>query len=195
MGHTHGQIAFNQLAHIVVGGEGRRDQDGLLNLVRVPVDMRAVIGQDLDFMPEGLRRAEAVPHVRVARHNAQGHLLPAGPNQNRRVGLLNRFGLKGRVVQMVMPARKFCPLPGPELFNQGDGLVQADQPLPGGGKGNVICLVLQRKPAAANPENQPSVADDIHRGRHFGQDRRVAIGIARHHDTQAHPLGCHSQRR
>ena len=49
--------------------------------------------------------------------------------------------------------------------------------------------MLQLVPARADAEIEPPVRDDVHRGADIGQHGRVAIGVARHHQPDAQPLG------
>src|SRR5437588_9683770 len=61
-------------------------------------------------------------------------------------------------------------------------------------KWDAVFAMLQLEPSGAEPENQPSAADDIHRRRHLGQHCRMPVGIAGYHQAETYALRRHRER-
>ena len=135
-----------------------------------------------------------MPDVGVPSDERLNHLGPHAADQDRGIRFLQRLGFEWRVGDLIVLALIGRLVLGEERLDEFDGL---DQPA-GASAGRVIRnserVVLQLEPAGAQPEDQPPAADVIDRGRHFGDDRGVAIRIAGHQQADLEPLGLGGER-
>ena len=120
----------------------------------------------------------------------------AGPaDADRRVRLLDRLRLAAGVVQLVvLPVegrRSLVSRPDDDL----ERLVEAVEPLLQRGQVDAVGVALLLVPAGADPELEPAVRDDVERGGHVRQHRRVAVGVAGHEHADPQPLRGLGQRR
>src|SRR5262245_29468484 len=129
----------------------------------------------------------------MARDKAQGDAFPACTYQNGWMGTLHRLRVQHGFVKMVVPAGEAGALLCPQLLDDHQGFVQPRQSLSNPRERNAIFAVLSFEPTCANTKNQATTADDIDSGRHLSQYRRMTVGVARDHNSQANVLGGHSQ--
>ena len=148
--------------------------------------------QHAHLVPEVLHvGGREVPDVGVARHDAQGELLAAAADDEGRIRLLDRLRLAAGLLELVVAPVEVGELLGPEPPGDLAGLAEAPDALAGRVERDAHALVLVLVPAGADAEIEATVGDHVHRGRHVGMDRGVAVGVARDHqpEAQARRLG------
>ena len=126
--------------------------------------------------------AGAVPDIGVASHHPH-HLIAAGPDPDRRMRFLDRFGSGDGVFEVVVTTFKGGALVCPERDHRVQRLTKAPDSMVEAL--DSIHLVFGLRPGGADAELQPSAGKVIDRHRHLGQHHRVAIGVAGHHATES----------
>jgi hypothetical protein len=144
---------------------------GDLDLGRVAAHVGAVPAQDLQLALDRLRVAEAVPDVRVLRHQAQRLALAAAADQHR--------DLAGRRGVQLAPAG----------LDPGQCPGQVVQPAAGGAEVVAVLLVVLLEPAGADAQDEPAVADVVDGAGHVRQQLGVAVAVAAHQGADLHPGG------
>src|SRR6266545_3736651 len=168
-----------------------RAQDSL----GIAPDGRAVLVEDLPLLRENVRAAPDVPVVGPARDDLERHLFAAAADHELGARLLDRLRHERRVVELVVLALEGRALLGPEHVQDLAGFIQTLEPLAHRIERQAVGLVLVLLPAGANAADEPATRDDVYVGRHLGQHRGMAVGIARDDRPDPHPLGERGQRR
>ena len=95
------------------------------------------------------------------------------------------FGSQASLVELVVAAVEVGELLGPEPPRDLAGFAEAPDTLAGRVERDPHTLVLVFVPTGADAELEAAVGDHVHRGRHVGMDRGVAVGVARDHQAEA----------
>ena len=141
------------------------------------------------------RSARVVPVLGPASHRPQRAVGPAPADADGRVGLLHRLGLTPRVVQLVVLPLEGRHGVGEQARDDLERLVEAVEPLLERGEVDAVGVALLLVPPRAETELEPTAGDDVERGGHVRQHRRVAVGVAGHQHADADPVRRLGQRR
>ena len=96
----------------------------------------------------------------------------------------------------VVPAVEIDPSFGVEQPpDERAGLFEAVRALAHGREVPAVGLVLADVPSRADAERDAAAGDDVDGGRHLGQERRVAVGVAGDEDAEPEPLRDRGHRR
>src|SRR5690348_4380537 len=166
------------------------DVDGTGDLAHVPADRGAVPGEDLLQLEPVLRAGhDGVPLLGPAGHRAQGALLAAAADGDRRVGPLDRLRLASRVGERdVSPAERRDRL-AQQADDGLDTLVEPVEPLTQRRQFDAVGVALHLVPPGAQADLQPSPGDDVHGRGHVRQHRRVPVDHAGYLGAQPDPPG------
>ena len=129
--------------------------------------------------------ADEVPVLGVARGDRQCALLAAAADADRRVRALRALGLVAGVLELVVLAVEVGGLLAQQAGQHLAGFLEPVEALLDGAQLDAVGARLLLVPAGADPELEASVGDDVERGGHVGQYRRVAVVDAGDQGAQA----------
>jgi hypothetical protein len=125
--------------------KGAAQEDPFLDGCRVAPDAPAVLLEQHDLGAQDLGRTERIPHLRMARDDAQRNLFAARADEYRRMRLLQRFGIEARILQFKILAVEIRPLLRPQQLDQLERLVEPAQALANGVERNAVFLMFQAR--------------------------------------------------
>ena len=172
----------------------RHAQDRLLDGGGVAVLVGAVALEHLELVGDlGRLGGEEVAGVGVAGDQPEGLLLAAPPDQDRRAGAADRPRRADRLGQPVVGPLVGAVVVAPHLMADLQRLLEALEALGHRGERHAVGEVLPLVPRGPDAELGPALGHDVERGDDVGQEPRVPVGDARHHQAQADPLGAPGQ--
>jgi hypothetical protein len=134
------------------------------------------------FVPEFLNvGATMVPDIGVLGHDAKGQLLATATDDERWIWFLDRFRFEASLRKLVVLPLKVGEMLREEPLGDFTRFSEAADALAWRVERDTHALVLVLVPAGADAEVDSTVGDHIHRGRHVGMDRGVAVGVACDH--------------
>ena len=135
--------------------------DRALDLAGLATELGAPLVEHRRLRRKVRGRPERVPGVGVLGDEPERHLLAAAPDQDRDVAL-------GRGSELTEP-----------VDEQGERVAEVAQPVRRGLEVVAVLRVVALEPPRADAEHEPTVADQVDRARHVGEQLRVAVRVAR----------------
>jgi len=166
------------------------------DLLRVAAEVLAVLVQDVALAGEIRRCApQEVPVLGKPGCSAERTPLTTTADADRRMGALDRLGLVAGIGELVVLALEGRRLVLEEPDDNFAGLLEAVATLARRAQLDAVGPRLLLVPPGPDPELQTSPRNDVEGGRHFGEDRGVAIMDAGHQSPHAQALRRLGQRR
>ena len=172
----------------IVADDAGAGADGSLDLRLVAADLLAVPAQDLVLALDALEAAADVAGVGVARNGPQRPLRTSAANQDREALLDRRRVVPDRLSPVVLLAGRALAVE--HAAHDADRLIQPAQALARrAAELDPERAVLGLEPGAADAQHRPAAADVVERGRHLGDERRVAERVGTDHEPDGGALG------
>src|SRR5216684_7971434 len=135
-----------------------------------------------------------VAGIGVLRHQLERHLLAITPDQQRDMWFLDALGLINCTTHPIIVALEVRLLLGPHRQNDLNRLAQMTQTLWRIRVLIAISAIFVLIPASPDAKVQATMREHVYGARHFCQQRRMAIAIARDHLADAYVPGITRQR-
>src|SRR5713226_7180335 len=135
-----------------------------------------------------------VAGIAVLCHQRERHFLAVTPDQQRDMWFLDTLGLINGTTHLIIVALEVRLLLGPHRQNDLNRLAQMTQTLRGLRILIAIGAIFVLIPARPDAKVQATMREHVYSARHFGQQRRMAIAIARDHLADAYVAGITRQR-
>src|SRR5215208_1117652 len=154
---------------------------GLDDLLVVSPHILAVALEDIELVADRLDVAHDVAGVTPLGYQLERHSLASAPDPERRMRLLDTFGLVDGRVNRIVLAFKLGVILRPHAVDDLARLAEHPHPVAKLGEAIAISPPLVLVPACSDASIQPAVAGDVHRGGDLGIQRRVTVAVAAYH--------------